>query len=255
MIMLLMENVLTFNVSERDGSSTQRTVKVEKLCLSRHASRDVEAVRDVLDKKRAEGYSVHGNPSICRKSRYLLTQENEIEVQGPNTSGEVEFVLFVDGDEILISVGSDHNDRSLESLWTKALGKVYDSVKCKQMVPAVVARDAWRYDDVKDHWDTLKLKSFITILSERIPYQDFQLERLFNPDHYFSQELIKKEEGLFIFGGSHQALSSVPSNVYRFQPSINGLMFPQDFNFEIHDQKKQRKISHSYTIHHIEEQP
>jgi hypothetical protein len=253
--MLLMENVLTFNVYEKDGSSTQKTVKVEKLCFSRHASRDVASVRAGLDKIRAEGYSVHGNPNICRKSRYLLTQENQIEVQGPNTSGEVEFVVFVDGDEILVSVGSDHNDRSLDTLWIKALGKVYDSVKCKQMVPAVIAKDAWRYDDVKDHWDELKLKSFITILGKRIPYQDFELDRLFNPNYYFSQTGIKKEDGLFIFGGSHQALSNVPSNVYHFQPSINGLMFPQDFHFEIHDQKMKRNISQSYTVQYVEEQP
>jgi hypothetical protein len=253
--MYLMENFFTFNIIEKDGSITQRTIQVEKLCFSRHASRDIVAVRDVLDKKRAEGYSVHGNPSICRISRYLLTQEEEIEVQGPNTSGEVEFVLIIDKDEILVSVGSDHNDRSLESLCGKDLGKVYDSVKSKQMAPAIVAKEAWRYDDLKEHWDELKLKSFITILGKRITYQDFTLDKLLNPTYYFSRVGIEKEDGLFLFGGTHPALQSVPSNVYRFQPSINGLIFPQDFNFEIQDQKNKRKISHSYTVKHIEEQP
>jgi hypothetical protein len=252
--MLLTKNSPTFNIIEKDGSITQRTIKVEKLCFSRHASRDIIATRDTLNKKIAEGYSVHGNPSICRTSRYLLTQEEEIEVQGPHTSGEVEFVLIIDKNEILVSVGSDHNDRSLGSLWSGALGKVYDSVKCKQMAPAIVAKEAWRYDDLKEHWEELRLKSFITILGKKIPYQDFTLECLLNPNYYFNHLGIKKEDGLFLFGGSQPALQSVPSNIYSFQTSINGLIFPQDFNFEIKDQKNKGKISHSYTVKHIEEQ-
>jgi hypothetical protein len=249
-----MKNSCLLNIIEKDGSITQRTIKVEKLCFSRHASRDIKATQDTLNKKRAEGYSVHDNPSICSISRYLLSQEDEIEVQGPHTSGEVEFVLIIDKKEILVSVGSDHNDRSLESLWSKALGKVYDSVKSKQMAPAIIAKEAWRYNDLKEHWDELRLKSFITIQDKRIPYQDFALNKLLNPTYYFSRAGIKKENGLFLFGGSQPPLQSVPSNIYCFQPLINGLFFPQDFNFEIIDQKNNRKISHSYIVKHIEEQ-
>ncbi len=39
--------------------------------------------------------------------------------------------------EIFISAGSDHNDRTMEELWTSKLGKVFDTAKSKQMVPGV----------------------------------------------------------------------------------------------------------------------
>ena len=35
------------------------------------------------------------------------------------------------------------HDRTMEELWTSKLGKVFDTAKSKQMVPGVVARDAW----------------------------------------------------------------------------------------------------------------
>ena len=60
-----------------------------------------------MDALRAEGYLIHGNPNVCAKSRYLLTNEDVIEVQGPQTSGEVEYAAIFDGGEIFISVGSD----------------------------------------------------------------------------------------------------------------------------------------------------
>ncbi len=166
--MLLIENVLTFNIWEKDGSFTSKSFSVKKLCFARPCGRDLKATRKFLDEKRAQGYQVHENPDICKKSGYLLTQENVIEVQDPQTSGEVEYVAIMAGDEVFISVGSDHNDRSLEALWTEALGKVYDSAKTKQMVPAVVAKDAWKYEDVKDHWDRLNLRSHITLNGKKI---------------------------------------------------------------------------------------
>ena len=158
-----MENQLQFEVKSIDGTIESRSVNVRKLCLGRHCGRDMETTRKALDAKRAEGFRVHGNPNVCRKGRYLLTNENVIEVQGPQTSGEVEVVAIMDRGEVLISVGSDHVDRTIEIMWTDALGKVYDSAKSKQMAPAVVARDAWRYEDVKDHWDQLNLKTYIAL--------------------------------------------------------------------------------------------
>ncbi|NIQ33340.1 MAG: DUF2848 domain-containing protein, partial [Nitrososphaeria archaeon] len=158
---------------------------MKRLCLGRSTSRDIETIRSRYEKIRAEGYHVHGNPNICRKSRYLVTQEDVIEVQGPQTSGEVEYVAVMDKGEAFISVGSDHNDRTLVRLWTPSLDKVYDTAKSKQMVPAVVASDAWKYEDVKDHWDQLNLRSYITVSGNKIPYQDFKLGDLFDLEYHF----------------------------------------------------------------------
>lgn len=254
---LLMENILEFKVWEKDGRFTTTAVSVKKVGLARSCSRDIQGVRAFLDKKRAEGYAAHGNPTICRKSRYLVTNEDVIEVQGPQTSGEVEIAAIMDKGAVLISVGSDHNDRSVGiNIWSDALGRVYDSAKSKQMVPAVVARDAWRYEHVRDHWDDLHLKSYVTVSGARIPYQDFRLRDLVDLEYHFRSEPWIKEDGVVLLGGSTGILPSVPSNVYQFQPSLEGLpglIFPPDFHFEVHDPVLNRTISHSYRIMAIEE--
>jgi len=249
---VLMENTLDFTIRLKDGSSTKRSVSVKRIFLARHCDRDIEATRAILDAKRAEGYSAHGNPSICRKSRYLVTNEDVVEVQGPQTSGEVEIAAIMDRNEVLISAGSDHCDRTLETMWTAALGKIYDTAKIKQMAPAVVAREAWKYDDVLDHWDQLILRSSITVDGRRIPYQEFKLAELVSLDHHLTNHPELGEDGSILFAGSGNILSTVPSNVYQGQPSIQGLVFPSDFNFELEDQVLRRKIVHSYTVLSIE---
>jgi hypothetical protein len=250
---MLLEKVLDFNVLSRDGSSEKRSVEVERLWFGRHCSRDIEGTKARLDVLRTEGYSVHRNPNLCKKSRYLLTNETAIEVQGPQTSGEVEYVIIVEDGEVLVSVGSDHNDRTLVSLWTEALGKVYDTAKSKQMVPSVVARDAWRYEEIIDHWDQLILRSHVTVAGLRIVYQDFPLANLVDPQYHFRSSPELREDGNVLFGGSSDAAPGVPSGVYQFQGSIKDLTFAPDFHFEIYDPVLKRKISHGYDIVSLEE--
>ncbi|MHA2394283.1 MAG: DUF2848 family protein [Promethearchaeota archaeon] len=224
---------------------------VKRLCFGRHCSRDTDSTRISLDLKRAEGYTVHGNPNICMTSRYLLTNDDVIEVQGPQTSGEVEIVAIVDKDDILISVGSDNNDHSIKTMWTETLGKVYDTAKSKQMVPAVLAKHAWRYEEVKAHWDRLILKSFITLSGEKIPYQNFTLSDLVDLEYHYRTNPWLKEDGVFFFGGTSNTLSSVPSKIYK--PAIGGEIFPSDFHFEMFDPVLNRKISHSYNFRFLED--
>jgi hypothetical protein len=251
---LVMENHLQFEVKSIDGSIEPRSVSVRKLCLGRHCGRDIETTRKALDAKRAEGYHVHGNPNVCRKGRYLITNENAIEVQGPQTSGEVEIVAIMDRGEVLISVGSDHVDRTIEIMWTDAIGKVYDSAKSKQMTPAVVAREAWRYEEVKNHWDQLSPKSYIIVDGREIAYQDFKAAKLMDLEYHFRALPWLREDGVVLFCGSAQTLPSVPPDVYQvYQRPSPSLRFPSVFRCELHDPVLQRVISHSYEIISIEE--
>ena len=201
---------------------------------------------------RSKKYNVHDNPNVCRKSSYLLTNEDEIEVQGPQTSGEVEYVAIIDKGEVLISVGSDHNDRTLETMWTDALGYVYDTAKSKQMVPSIVARDTWKYEDVKDHWDQLNLKSFITVGGRIIPYQDFTLVDLVDLEYHFKTSPFLREDGVVLLSGSSAVLPSIPSHIYQFQSTIKGMTFPSEMRLEFDDPVLGRTISHSYKVSSIE---
>ena len=239
-----MENIIEFDVYAKDGSVSHRVVSVKKLCLGRYCSRDTEAMRKFLDEKRAEGYATHGNAHICKKSRYLLTNEGVIELQGSqkDQSGEVEFVAVIDKGEVLITVGSDHNDFTILTMWTDRLGKIYDSAKGKQMCPAVVAKGAWFYEDVKDHWDMLNLRSYVTVSGRRVPFQDFKLSANVDLEYHFRTNPWLKEDGVVLFGGSSDTLPTVPPD-----------LFPTDFHFEIHDPILNRTISHSYTVQFLNE--
>jgi hypothetical protein len=86
----------------------------------------------------------------------------------------------------------------------------------------------------------------------RIPYQEFKLAELVSLDHHLTNHPELREDGSILFAGSGNILSTVPSNVYQGQPSIQGLVFPSDFNFELEDQVLRRKIVHSYTVLSIE---
>ena len=247
-----MQNLVELSVHGKDGSLNRRSVSVKSLNLARHCGRNIEATTKVLDSFRAQGYQVHGNPSICRKSRYLLTTENEIEVQGPQTSGEVEMVAIVDGGDVLVTVGSDHDDRTVESMWTDALGYVYDTAKIKQMGPCVMAPDAWYYDDVKDHWDQLRLKSWVTVDGKKLLYQDFDISHLLTLEYQFENTPRLKEDGTVLFCGTGDVLTNLPQDIYGFQQHFKGLKFFPDFHYEVYDPVLKRGIPHHYDIHSIE---
>ncbi len=250
---MLLKNTLTMKVASKERAPHSIDFEVRKIGCSRNAGRDLQATNTGLDEIRAKGYKVHPAVGICFRSRYLITNEAAIEVQGPQTSGEVEFVALVHDGEAFISVGSDHNDRSLGELWTPMLGKVFDTAKTKQMVPAVVAREAWPYEDIRDHWDEIVLRSSITVGGQRVPYQEFRLTNLLDLEYYLNRCSWLGEDGSVLLGGSGDLLSSVPDNVYQGQTTLEGVVFPNDFHIEMEDSALRRAITHSYSVHSLEE--
>jgi hypothetical protein len=244
-----MQNLMEFDLHQKDGSVSKRTVDVKAVCLGRAASRDIEEMRKEFDKIRAQGFALYTPPNVCKKSRYLLTNENVIEVQADRTTAEVEYVAIIDKGEVLITAGSDHNDASLIRMWTESTGKVYDPAKTKQACPAVVARDVWPYDDVKDHWDDLRLRSSFTISGKRVQYQDYPASDLVNLDYYFRENPWLRQDGTVLLSGSSNAVPSLPPTLYSY--TADGI-FPNDFHFEIHDSVLGRTISHQYQIQSLE---
>ena len=250
---MLMVNVLPLTLLPAGGTPREIEVGVKRVGCSRNASRDVEATRTSVEETRARGFQMHPPAGVCFRSRYLLTNEDAIEVQGPQTSGEAEFVALRHGGEIYVSVGSDHNDRSLEELWTEMLGKVFDTAKSKQMVPAVVAREAWPYVEVRDHWDQLIVRSYVTVAGERIPYQDYTLSELLDLEYYLDRCEWMREDGSVLLGGSGSQVPTVPESVFQGQTSMEGVTFPPDFQFEMVDPVLDRTIAHAYDILPLEE--
>jgi hypothetical protein len=244
-----MQNLMEFDVHKKDGSTSRRVVDVKNMCLGRAASRDVEATKKDFEKIRAQGFALYTPPNVCKKSRYLLTNENTIEVQADRTMAEVEYVAIFDQGEIFVSAGSDHNDGSLIGMWTESTGKVYDPAKAKQACPAVVAKELWPYSEVQDHWDSLRLRSWVTLSGTKTQYQDYPASDLVDVQYYLREYPWLRDNGTVLLSGSSNAVPSAPPNLYLYKP--DGL-FPRDFHFEIHDPVLNRTISHEYTIQSLE---
>lgn len=102
-------------------------------------------------------------PLFYRLSASLLTQSPDIEVLGPDTSGEVEpLILKIDG-TLYLGLGSDHTDRALETVSVAA---------SKQVAAKPVATAVWSLDEVEGHLDALKLTTEIEEAGQWVRYQE-----------------------------------------------------------------------------------
>ncbi|MBI2466656.1 MAG: DUF2848 family protein [Candidatus Rokubacteria bacterium] len=83
-------------------------------------------------------------PIFFSVASYLATVGSAIEVQGPFTSGEVEFVLLFGPGGSWVTVGSDQTDRFFER---------HSMAAAKQLCPKVIAGTVWPVAEVEAHWD------------------------------------------------------------------------------------------------------
>src|SRR3569833_3065022 len=97
------------------------------------------------------------------------------------SSGEVEFVLFALDDGLWVGLGSGHTARKAETIGVTL---------SKQMCGKPVGATLWRYDEVKPHWDKLKLRSFVPDGGKRRLYQEGPVTNMRSPE-----ELIKLYTG------------------------------------------------------------
>ena len=152
-------------------------------------------------------------------SANLLTQSNEIQVSGPDTSGEVEFVLL-QGSELRVALGSDHTDRKAETIGVSL---------SKQLCAKPVSRESWRYDEVKPHWERLMLRSW----SDGKLYQEGPVTAIRSPEDLMSRYPLKP--GYAMFCGTLAA--------------EGGIRGGARFTMELEDPVLKRKLSHEYRVH------
>jgi hypothetical protein len=158
-------------------------------------------------------------PIFYRVSANLLTQVGEIQVSGPDTSGEVEFVLLAKPDGLWVTVGSDHTDRKAETVGVSL---------SKQLCAKVIATDAWRYDEVKPHWEKLVLRSW----ADGELYQQGPVTAMRSPEDLLSRYPLKP--GWAMFCGTLAAKGGIrPGKVFRM---------------ELEDPVRKRKLAHEYRI-------
>ncbi|MEX1301763.1 MAG: DUF2848 family protein, partial [Desulfotignum sp.] len=133
---------------QKDKKQSPLNFHVDRMVNAGFTGRDQAEVRHHLDELSAKGIDVPDEtPLIYPVIPATLTCDQNIVVYGQQTSGEIEFVLFVKNeDEIYVGIGSDHTDRKLEET---------DIPRAKQVCPNIVSPVVWDLQDVSDHWDDL----------------------------------------------------------------------------------------------------
>jgi len=193
---------------------------VEQLIIAGWTGRDEAALRKHIRELEELGVKPpKTTPIFYRVSADLLTQASAIQVSGPDTSGEVEFVLLAKPDGLWVTVGSDHTDRKAETIGVSL---------SKQLCAKPIAKDAWRYDEVKDHWERLILRSW----ADGELYQEGPVTAMRAPEDLLSRYPLRP--GWVMFCGTLGAKGGIrPSNVFRM---------------ELEDPVRKRKLAHEYRI-------
>jgi hypothetical protein len=213
------------------AQTLERTIdprEIKHLVIAGWTGRNVEALEKHILELEALGVKrPKSTPIFYRVSADLLTTKPSIEVLGTGSTGEVEFVLFSLADGLWVGLGSDHTDRKAETIGVSL---------SKQMCAKPIAATAWRYDDVRAHWDQLMLRSDVRRGGERQLYQEGFVASMRTPD-----ELIK----LY----TRDATLPVGTAMFCGTLAVHGnIAFADRFEMELNDPVLGRTISHAYTI-------
>lgn len=166
-------------------------------------------------------------PTIYQCGASLLTQEPAIQVVGGKTSGEVEYVLVLQDGTAYITVGSDHTDRSMENI---------DVHRSKQVCPKPIAATLWRYDEIKDHFDEIEIRSWQETDGQTVLYQEGTLGDILSVETICAEldARVGKLQNAVIFSGT--------------VPLKQGFVYGEKFSCELYDSKLKRKIELTYAI-------
>jgi hypothetical protein len=213
------------------AQTVERTIdlrEIKHLVIAGWTGRNVEELEKHILELEALGVKrPKSTPIFYRVSADLLTTGPSIEVLGEHSTGEVEFVLFSLADGLWIGLGSDHTDRKAETIGVSL---------SKQMCAKPIAATAWRYEDVRPHWDQLMLRSDVRRGGERQLYQEGFVATMRPPD-----ELIK----LY----TRDAKLPVGTAMFCGTLAVHGkIAFADRFEIELNDPVLGRRISHAYTI-------
>lgn len=194
--------------------------QITELIIAGWTGRDEEALRKHIKELEELGVKPPKNtPIFYRVAASLFTHATEIQISGPDTSGEVEFVLIKTSDDLRVAVGSDHTDRKAETIGVSL---------SKQLCSKPVSRESWGYDEVKGHWQRLVLRAW----ADRELYQEGPVSTMRSPEDLMGRYPLKP--GYAMFCGTLAAMGGI-------RPAAR-------FRMELDDPVLKRKLAHEYTI-------
>jgi hypothetical protein len=229
----LLAMIFKFMVEEKAG---QREIDyaVKGAVLCGYTGRDQAAVRQHIEELAKEGVEPPPSvPTLYPKPPWGLTQKDAIQVEGRETSGEVEFFMLVDESKIYVGLASDHTDRELERI---------DIRKSKQVCPTILSINLWNYEEVKETWDQIQIRSWAIKDGQKSIYQESTLGSILPPEDLIQlvrQQLNDHIGGIALFSGTPPLLAGE-------------MIFADRFEAELLDADFNRKITVEYDIHTLE---
>ena len=194
---------------------------ISQLVIAGWTGRDEAALRKHIKELEEIGVKPpKTTPIFYRVSANLFCHAEEIQVSGPQTSGEVEFVLISSAEGMKVAVGSDHTDRKAETIGVSL---------SKQLCAKPVSRESWRYDEVKPQWEKLLLRAW----ADGELYQEGPVSAMRSPEDLMARYPLKP--GWAMFGGTLAAKGGI-------RPAGR-------FAMELEDPVLGRKLRHEYRIH------
>lgn len=216
---------LTFTL-HAGGESRTETLAIRHAVIAGWTGRDKVALeKHIVELEELGVARPASTPIYYRVAAARFTTAGEIESTGPESSGEVEFMILQAGGRRWLGVGSDHTDRKVET---------YGITVSKQMCDKPVAADLWALDEVLPHWDSLLIRSYAVIDGARVLYQQGSVAAMLPPEEIIAGYEPGFSDGTAMFCGTLAA--------------IGGIRPAARFEFEIEDPVLGRTIRHGYDV-------
>lgn len=216
---------LTFTL-HAGGESRTETLAIRHAVIAGWTGRDKAALeKHIVELEELGVARPASTPIYYRVAAARFTTAGEIESTGPDSSGEVEFMILQSGGRRWLGVGSDHTDRKVET---------YGITVSKQMCDKPVAAALWALDEVLPHWDSLIIRAHAVIDGARVLYQEGPVAAMLPPQEIIAGYGPGFSDGTAMFCGTLAA--------------IGGIRPAQRFEFEIEDPVLGRIIRHGYDV-------
>jgi Protein of unknown function (DUF2848) len=201
------------------------TFQPTELVIAGWTGRDEAALRKHIKELEEIGVKPpKTTPIFYRVAASLFTFASEIQVSGPDTSGEVEFVLMQTKEGLRVAVGSDHTDRKAETIGVSL---------SKQLCAKPVSAESWSYGEVKAHWERLVLRSYIVENEHIVLYQEGPVTTMRSPEDLMAR-YGRLAAGHGMFCGTLAARGGIRGGAR--------------FRMELEDPVLRRKLSHEYAV-------
>ena len=204
-----------------------RHIELEMVVVAGYTARDRASVMHHIDELAAIGIPPPPTvPMYWKFPPWLLMQDDRMVVVGAETSGEAELLLIADGDELFVSLASDHTDRAAEAI---------DIAMSKGICPKMCAREAWPAASIGNRWGELELRSYIGVGDgDDVRYQHGQCSSLVSPPELLANLPFARPRRFAMLTGT--------------VPVEGGVRPASRFRAELHDPATGRSITFGYRI-------